>query len=300
LKKKKQTRKTLQTTGHSNAQRQPQTEPAPARTYKARLFEMIFREKEELLELYNALNGTQYDDPEQLEINTLENAIYMSMHNDLSFIIDSRLELYEHQSTYSPNLPLRYLMYVADLYSSITKNANLYGPAKISIPTPNFLIFYNGTTDRPDCETICLSDLFTVQQEDYSLELKATLLNINPGHNQQLLDTCKTLRDYSEYSHRVRTYTKDMPLADAVERAITECIRDDILADFLRKYRAEAKSVSIYEYDEEKHMKFVKEEGLEQGIALTKLLLDAGRLEDLRRATEDKAFLEQLMKEYGI
>ena len=84
-------------------------------TYKARVFEMIFSDKKELLTLYNAVSGTNYTDPNQLEINTLKNAIYMSMHNDVSFIIDSRLSLYEHQSTYSPNLPLRYLFYVADL-----------------------------------------------------------------------------------------------------------------------------------------------------------------------------------------
>ena len=95
------------------------------RDYKARLFEMIFREKEELLGLYNAVNGTNYSNPEELEINTLENAIYLSMHNDVSFIIDSRLSLYEHQSTYSPNLPLRYLFYVSDLYSKMTKDSNL-------------------------------------------------------------------------------------------------------------------------------------------------------------------------------
>ena len=100
------------------------------RDYKARLFEMIFREKENLLGLYNAVNGTHYSDPNELEINTLENAIYLSMHNDVSFIIDSRPSLYEHQSTYSPNLPLRYLFYVSDLYSKMTKDSNLYGSRK--------------------------------------------------------------------------------------------------------------------------------------------------------------------------
>ena len=100
------------------------------RDYKARLFEMIFRGKEELLGLYNAVNGTNYSNPDELEINTLENAIYLSMHNDVSFIIDSRLSLYEHQSTYSPNLPLRYLFYVSDLYSKMTKNSNLYESRK--------------------------------------------------------------------------------------------------------------------------------------------------------------------------
>ena len=124
------------------------------RDYKARLFEMIFREKEELLGLYNAVNGTNYSNPDELEINTLENAIYLSMHNDVSFIIDSRLSLYEHQSTYSPNLPLRYLFYVSDLYSKMTKDSNLYGSRRITIPAPRFLIFYNGKEARPEREVL--------------------------------------------------------------------------------------------------------------------------------------------------
>ena len=87
-------------------------EKKPNRLYKARLFVMIFEDKRKLLELYNAISGKHYEDPEFLEINTLENAIYMSMKNDLSFLIDARLSLYEHQSTYSPNLPLRFLFYL--------------------------------------------------------------------------------------------------------------------------------------------------------------------------------------------
>ena len=80
-------------------------QPKSNRLYNSRLFELRFRHKKELLQLYNAMNETNYDDPELLQINTLENAIYLSMHNDISFIIDSRLALYEHQSTCSPNLP---------------------------------------------------------------------------------------------------------------------------------------------------------------------------------------------------
>ncbi|WP_083806108.1 hypothetical protein [Clostridium sp. D5] len=235
------------------------------RTYKSKLFEMIFSEKRALLELYNAMNGTDYEDPGLLEINTLENAIYMSMRNDLSFIIDSRLALYEHQSTYSPNLPLRCLMYVADLYSVITKDANLYGTKAVPIPTPRFVIFYNGTGKMEDVKVLRLSDTFTIPEKEYALELTAVMFNINQGHNKKLLDTCKTLKDYSEYVARVREYAGSMSLEAAVELAITECIRDDILAEFLRKNRSEAKSVSIYEYDEEKHMRHVKEEGREEG-----------------------------------
>lgn len=140
--------------------RQNKQKKTVRRDYKARLFEMVFRRKEELLGLYNAVNQTNYTNPEDLEINTLENAIYLSMHNDISFIIDSRLSLYEHQSTYSPNLPLRYLMYVSDLYSKITKDLNLYGSKIVKIPTPRFLVFYNGAEERPEREEMRLSDAF--------------------------------------------------------------------------------------------------------------------------------------------
>ena len=101
------------------------------RLYKSRIFAMLYSDRKDLLDLYNAVSGKHYEDPELLEINTLENAIYMSMHNDLSFLIDSRLSLYEHQSTYSPNLPLRYLFYISDLYSGMTKDENLYGTKRI-------------------------------------------------------------------------------------------------------------------------------------------------------------------------
>lgn len=240
--------------------------PETYHTQKSRIFEMIFSDKRELLELYNAVNGTSYEKPELLEINTLKNAIYMSMHNDISFIVDSRLTLYEHQSTYSPNLPLRYLMYVADLYSRMTKDENLYGSRIVKLPTPRFLVFYNGTTKLPDMVELKLSDAFQVKEEQYSLELCATLLNINPGHNQKLLGTCKTLRDYALYTDRVRTYAKTMSLGIAVEKAIEECIRDNVLAEFLRNNRSEAISVSIYEYDEERTMRQLREEAFEDGV----------------------------------
>ena len=242
------------------------------RDYKARLFEMIFREKEELLGLYNAVNGTQYSDPEKLEINTLENAIYLSMHNDISFIIDSRLSLYEHQSTYSPNLPLRYLFYVSDLYSKMTKDSNLYGSRRIVIPSPRFLIFYNGKEERPEREVLELAETFEIQEEEPWLNLKAVLLNINPGYNNDIVNACKTLSDYVIYTSRVREYAEQMKIEDAVERAITECIAEGILADFLTKYRAEVKKMSIYEYDEERQRIWDREEGKEEGekLGLTK------------------------------
>lgn len=228
---------------------------------------MLFSDRNELLKLYNAINGTSYDDPDLLQVNTLENAVYMSMQNDVSFIIDMRLNLYEHQSTYSPNLPVRYLLYVADVYSDYTKDMNLYGTKAVKLPTPRFVVFYNGQAEQPDRKELKLSELFSIPDADPSLELKAVMLNINKGHNRKLMETCRTLQDYAEYTFRVREYAAEMPLDLAVEQAITECISEGILADFLRKNRAEAKKVSIYEYDEERHMRQTREEGMEEGYA---------------------------------
>lgn len=192
--------------------------------------------------------------------------VYMSMHNDVSFIIDLRLNLYEHQSTYNPNLPLRFFMYAADIYSDLTKDENLYGTKAIQIPPPKFVIFYNGEAEQPDRKILRLSDLYTVPDTCPSLELTALMLNINKGRNEAIMEACKTLKDYAEYTFRVRTYAKELPIESAVERAITECIREGILSDFLSRNRAEAKKVSIYEYDEEKHMRQTREEGKEEGI----------------------------------
>ena len=235
------------------------------RIYKDRLYKMIFNDKSELLKLYNAINGTHYDAPAMLTITTLDNAIYMTMENDLSFIIDMRLALYEQQSTVNPNLPLRFLMYITDIYSAYTKDMNIYGSKKVQIPLPSFVIFYNGVKSQPDRTEFLLSELFHPTTDQPALELKAVMLNINKGHNQELMNACHTLRDYSEYVARIRTYSAEMPLTDAVEKAITECIHENILRDFLLKNRAEAKAMSIYEYDEEKTLRMFREEGYEDG-----------------------------------
>lgn len=236
------------------------------RDYKSRMFTAIFSDKKELLNLYNAIGQRNYDNPELLTINTLENAIYMSMKNDLSFIIDSRLSLYEHQSTYNPNMPLRFLSYLADLYSSMVKGKNLYSAKIIPIPAPRFIVFYNGMQARPDVEILKLSDAYLSGNEDVALELKVDVLNINIGHNVDLLDACKTLKDYSEYVSRVRKYANKMTVEEAVDKTIDECIRENILREFLQKHRAEAKRMSIYEYNEEEHMRMEREEHFADGF----------------------------------
>ena len=270
------------------------------RKHKSRVFEMIFQDKEKLLELYNAVNGTTYDNPDELEINTLENAVYMSMHNDISFIIDFQLTLYEQQSTYCPNMPLRFLDYVRDLYSDITKNANLYGTKLVKIPTPHFVVFYNGEKECPDVMELKLSDAFIIPEEDPALELKAVMLNVNKGRNEKLMQACKTLRDYAEYTYRVRLYAQTMDVESAVRKTIKECMENDILAEFLHKNQAEAISMSIYEYDEKKHLQMEREDAREEG---RKEGREEGRQEERantererKRADEAEAKLRELEK----
>ena len=236
------------------------------RNYKSTVFAMLFGDRKRLLGLYNAISGKNYQDPEALEINTLENAIYMGMKNDLSFLIDDRLSLYEHQSTVNPNMPLRFLFYISDLYSGMTTEENFFGRKALSIPIPCFVIFYNGSEPQPDRKILRLSDLYTVRMKKTQLELTAVLLNINRNHNRELMEACRELKDYAEYVDRVRKYARELPLSEAVERAITECIQERVLKEFLEKNRAEVKKMSIYEYDQEKHIRMERQDAWEDGM----------------------------------
>ena len=244
------------------------TELAVNRTYKSTVFTMLYADKSNLLDLYNAMAGTHYTDPELLEINTLENAIYMTIKNDVSFLIDGRLSLYEHQSTSNPNLPLRFLLYISHLYSRMTKDENLYGTAKVRIPAPEFVVFYNGREQMPERDILKLSDLFMVNDRPIKLELEAVVLNISGENNRELKAACQTLREYAIYTDKIRQYTEEMSLEEAVDRAIRECIREDVLREFLENHRAEARAMSIFEYDQEKHMRQEREAGMEQMLEI--------------------------------
>ncbi|MCD7836842.1 MAG: hypothetical protein LUG83_09405 [Lachnospiraceae bacterium] len=240
---------------------------AAVRNYKDSVFRMIFSDKKELLALYNALNGSHYTDPEILTIKTLENAIYMNIKNDLSFLLHDGLYLYEHQSTFNPNMPLRDLFYVADEFQEIIRMEDLYKSTKVKIPTPEFVTFYNGKQKQPERKLLKLSDAFEKRVERPGMELIVTMLNINAGCNKELMEQCRTLRDYALYVEKVRSYSQTMETDEAVEKAVTECIKDDILKEFLLRQRAEAVKVTIYEFDQEQHNQTLREEGYVEGHA---------------------------------
>ncbi len=243
--------------------------------YKDTVFRRLFGEARNALSLYNSLNGTEYTDEAMLEYNTLENAIYMNFKNDISFLIAHHMNLYEHQSTINPNMPLRDLIYISELLQVYVKELSIYSTKLQKIPTPSFVVFYNGSAEMPERMALRLSDAFEIPVKDPELELKVTVYNINPGKNEELKKRCPMLGEYMAYIDKIRKYATDMELKEAVERAIDECIRDNILVDFLTRQKAEVTMLSIYEYDEERELKLIRaderelgrEEGFVQGIA---------------------------------
>ncbi len=248
--------------------------PAANRQYKDTVFRMLFSEKENLLSLYNAVTGNAYQNADDLKIVTLENAIYMGMKNDLAFMLETNIYLYEHQSTLNPNIPLRDLIYIGIEYQQYVDDKSLYSSRLQKIPAPKFMVFYNGTDAVDDRVELRLSNAYEHLAGEPDLELKVLMLNVNEGHNKELMEQCQTLKEYAIYVARVRKYTSEMNLNDAVVRAIDECIKEGILVEFLRKNRSEVKMVSILEYDKEWEEKKLRkaeyEAGRSEGIEIGK------------------------------
>lgn len=287
------------------------------RTYKDSLFRMIFREKKELLSLYNAINQSDYQDPEELEVNVLEDVIYMGMKNDVSFIIDDYMNLYEAQSTWNPNMPLRGVFYFSQLYQGYVaeKGLNIYGEVQLQLPMPQYIVFYNGTRKMEERTQVRLSDSFKRKdEEETALECVATYLNVNYGYNKEIMSQCRKLYEYAYLIEVIRKHLKrGYRLEKAVEYAIDHCIENDILTDFLRRRRAEVTMNLLTEYDEELHIRCEKElsfqEGIEKGIEkgiemLVEVLVEIGlekdeicqRLTDKFHISQQQA--EETLKKY--
>lgn len=241
------------------------------REHKDRLFKLIFREKEDLLELYNAINHTEYTNAEEIEVNTLEDAIYMNMKNDISFVVKDILNLYEHQSTFSPNLPLRGLFYFAELYQKIIgEQQKIYGSRLVRLPYPQFVVFYNGTREEPEYQVLQLHDAYPpeYEPEKAALQCRAVVLNINYGHNPELLARCRKLREYAALIAKIREMQKKYDTIEAaVDAAVEACIREGILEDILRKHRKEVVNMIYEEFDEQGFIEMEKEFSREEGRA---------------------------------
>ena len=244
-----------------------------------RLFKAIFgrntdESKQWRLDLYNALRGTNYTDPDALEINTIENVIYLTMRNDISFLVDSQMTLFEQQSTYNPNMPLRGLMYFAQLYQMhLSKSGKtLYHSKLVKIPNPKFIVFYNGSKETADIEYLRLSDAFETKDENGDFEWTAEMININPGHNETLQKNCKALYNYIQYISRISENKKQgLSGIDAVNEAVDWAIKENLLGGFFKTQKEEILAMSLTEFNAEEVIQDVKAEGIAEGAENAKL-----------------------------
>lgn len=241
------------------------------RKYKDVLFRFVFREKEEILQLYNAMNQTNYTNLDDLVITTMEDVIYIGMKNDLSFLIANELNLYEHQSTLNKNMPLRGLLYIAKMYESYIEShgLNRYQKKLIKLPFPRFIVFYNGEDDVEEQFCMRLSEAFDMKDEPEkpAVECIARFVNINYGHNQELMAKCKRLSDYSYFIQCVRGYLKQgYGQKEAVVYATDECIEKGILRDILVKHRAEVTDMFLTTFDKKMYAEALREEGRDEMV----------------------------------
>lgn len=256
--------------------------------HKDRLFRFIFKDKESLLTLYNAVNESDYTDVDALEIYTMENFVYMGMKNDLSFLIDWNMNVFEHQSTYNPNMPLRGFLYMAAAFKRYIElqRLDLYGSKQLRLPVPRYYVFYNGLKEMADEETLYLTDGMEAASgpEKSCAQFSAHMVNINKGRNTQIMQRCPLLYEYSLFVAEVRKRTtQNRPLREAIEEAVDYCIAHDILADILRANKAEVTNMCLEEYDEAFHIASEKEISFEEG-----------RLEGLKSAEKERLRAEAL------
>ncbi|MBO6219196.1 MAG: hypothetical protein J6N81_06455 [Treponema sp.] len=248
---------------------------ATNKSYKDSLFRLIYSGNDErsrrwLLSLYNAVSGRNYTDTSGMRITTIENVIYLTMKNDLSFLMDSQMNLFEHQSTVNPNMPLRGLMYFGQLYQNEVKRRkkNIYGEALIKIPSPRFIVFYNGEKSLPDVSKLKLSAAFEVPDKTGEFEWTATVININRGANESLQKKCQSLYYYTEFVARVRENQKSgMEPPESINEAVNYAIRENFLEGFFEEQKMYITNSLLTEFDQELHDQSCMELGYERGRA---------------------------------
>ena len=261
--------------------------------YKSDVFSMLLQDKKRAMEIYNAINGTDYDDPELVEMTTLDDKSFsLTVRNDASFILDANLSLYEHQSTYCPNMPLRDLLYFASIIQKQIKaqKRDIYGGRILKIPVPHFVVFYNGKEDAPDQYDLRLSDAFEKETKNPEIELVCHVYNINNGKNVPLLSKCQTLREYMYFVDMVRKNNEiSGNLEDAIEKAINQCMEENVLRDFLAQHREEVMHVMTLDYTFERRLEMQRAEAIEDGERIGKEIgIEIGKEEKLSEQIRKK------------
>ena len=240
------------------------------REFKSDVFSMLMEDKDKALSVYNALNGTNLSNADELEIHTLDKGVSLTVRNDAAFVVDAALSIYEHQSTVCPNMPVRNLIYYTTIVSKLLKKKNIYGKKLIKIPIPRFVVFYNGDEEQPEEYNMKLSDAFEKKTDNPELELVCKVYNINFGKNKELLDRCVVLKEYMIFVDYVRFYNQEFgydELEKAINKAIDRCIEEDVLADFLKENRAEVIKVTQLDYTFDRQITMEREDARAEGRA---------------------------------
>ncbi|MCM1157958.1 MAG: hypothetical protein NC300_10710 [Bacteroidales bacterium] len=273
------------------------------REYKSDVFSMLMEIPEYALDIYNVLNASHYKDSSLIRIMKLEKGVLLSIRNDASFLLDSYLNLYEHQSTYNPNMPLRFLIYFSNLMLDILKEQeyDLFGRKQIPVPTPKFVVFYNGTESRPAKEVMHLSDAYEHRENQHALDLTCIVYNINPGYNRDIKKESRVISGYTAFVEKVRFHAKkEKTLKDAIERAVDECIQENILAEFFRERRREVVNVAALDFTFERREKLIRRDSLEEGWEKGR---EEGRREGQKegqKSGEERVILQMYEKGFSI
>ncbi len=242
--------------------------------YKNSVFTTLFNDSAVLRELYGALGGVSLPPDTPIEINTLENVLYMDFYNDISFEIGGKLVvLIEHQSTINPNMALRLLLYITRILEKKTQGSTLYSKRRLTIPNPEFFVLYNGTDPFPDTAVLRLSDLFASPEDlglpertHHLLDLEVKIININGGRNAEIVNRCKELAEYSFFVDKVREYQRESGnLEEAIKKAIKYCEKHDILREYLKIHGSEVLNMLLEEWNMEDAIAYARKEGREDG-----------------------------------
>ncbi len=283
---------------------------SPNKNNKDRLFKMIYGREENkvwTLSLYNAVNGSNYTNPDDIKINTIDDVMYLGMKNDVSFIISETMNIYEQQASYNPNMPMRQMIYTGKLFSKYIEDygVNIYGTALKKFPAPKLICFYNGGDDRPEREILNLSDTFE-KPEEADIDAKVTMININYGKNEKLMEVCRTLREYAWIVDKIRRKRKETDLDKAIEDTIRELDDDALLKPFLMGHLAEVKDMCLREYSEDEIKEMFKKDGIEETRIsdvknmIKELGLTPERAMDVLKIPEDeRRVIEQGLRDHG-
>ena len=230
-----------------------------------------------LLAISNAIRGTNHTDASRIQINTLQGSFYSNLKNDISFILDTLIMmLIEHQTTLNPNMPVRLLNYVAELFKIYLEpeKRKMYSSSLIQIPAPEFYVFYDGDDTSFERKILKLSDAFKAPSD--KLELIVHVYNLATVKNEALKSICKPLREYSTFSNHYKLLRQQgLAIDEAVRDTIRYCIDNNVMRDYLQCNESEVINMFGFEWNEKEEREALLEAGEARGRA-------SGRIESVR------------------